>query len=131
MAVNSFIYLAQQGWFDNVSWHRVLPNFVAQTGDPTGTGFGGPGYIFNNEVSDSLKFDRAGLVAMANSGADTNGSQFFVTYAEAPSLDGGYTIFGEVTSGMDVVQKLTPRDPSQPGELPEGDTILSITIEVK
>jgi len=131
MAVNSFIYLAQQGWFDNVSWHRVLPNFVAQTGDPTGTGFGGPGYIFKNEVSDSLKFDRAGLVAMANSGADTNGSQFFVTYAEAPSLDGDYTIFGEVTSGMDVVQKLTPRDPSKGGELPVGDTILSITVEVK
>lgn len=131
LAVNSFIYLAQQGWFDNVSWHRVLPGFVAQTGDPTGTGFGGPGYIFKNETSDSLKFDRAGLLAMANSGADTNGSQFFITYAEAPSLDGGYTIFGEVTSGMDVVDKLTPRDPSKAGELPVGDILLSISIEGK
>lgn len=131
LAVNSFIYLAQQGWFDNVSWHRVLPGFVAQTGDPTGTGFGGPGYIFKNETSDSLKFDRAGLLAMANSGADTNGSQFFITYAEAPSLDGGYTIFGEVTSGMDVVEKLTPRDPSKAGELPVGDILLSISIEGK
>lgn len=131
LAVNSFIYLAQQGWFDNVSWHRVLPGFVAQTGDPTGTGFGGPGYIFKNETSDSLKFDRAGLLAMANSGADTNGSQFFITYAEAPSLDGGYTIFGEVTSGMDVVDKLTPRDPSKAGELPVGDILFSISIEGK
>jgi cyclophilin family peptidyl-prolyl cis-trans isomerase/protein-disulfide isomerase len=131
LAVNSFVYLAQQGWFENVSWHRVLPGFVAQTGDPSGTGFGGPGYIFTNETSDSLKFDRAGLLAMANSGADTNGSQFFITYAEAPSLDGGYTIFGEVTSGMDVVEKLTPRDPSKEGELPVGDTILSVSIEVK
>ncbi|HWR65071.1 MAG TPA: peptidylprolyl isomerase [Bellilinea sp.] len=131
LAVNSFVYLAQQGWFDNVSWHRVLPDFVAQTGDPSGTGFGGPGYIFKNETSDSLKFDRAGLLAMANSGADTNGSQFFITYAEAPSLDGGYTIFGEVTSGMDVVEKLTPRNPAEEGELPVGDTILSVSIEVK
>lgn len=131
LAVNSFVYLAQQGWFENVSWHRVLPGFVAQTGDPSGTGFGGPGYIFKNETSDSLKFDRAGLLAMANSGVDTNGSQFFITYAEAPSLDGGYTIFGEVTSGMDVVEKLTPRDPSKEGELPVGDTILSVSIEVK
>jgi len=131
LAVNSFVYLAQQGWFENVSWHRVLPDFVAQTGDPSGTGFGGPGYIFKNETSDSLKFDRAGLLAMANSGADTNGSQFFITFAEAPSLDGGYTIFGEVTRGMDVVEKLTPRDPSKEGELPVGDTILSVSIEVK
>lgn len=131
LAVNSFVYLAQQGWFDNVSWHRVLPGFVAQTGDPTGTGFGGPGYIFKNETSDSLKFDRAGLLAMANSGADTNGSQFFITYTETPDLNGGFTIFGEVTSGMDVVEKLTPRDPSKEGELPVADTILSVSIEVK
>lgn len=131
LAVNSFVFLAQQGWFDNVSWHRVLPDFVAQTGDPSGTGFGGPGYEFKNEVSDSLKFDREGLLAMANSGADTNGSQFFITYGPATNLDGGYTIFGEVTAGMDVAQKLTPRDPSKAGELPEGDKILSVTIEVK
>jgi len=131
MAVNNFVFLAQEGWFNNVSWHRVLPDFVAQSGDPSGTGFGGPGYIFKNEVSDSLKFDRAGLVGMANSGKDTNGSQFFVTYKEAPDLDGGYTLFGEVTQGMDVVKKLTPRDPSKSGELPTPDTILSVTIEVK
>ena len=131
LAVNSFVFLARQGWFDNVSWHRVLPDFVAQTGDPSGTGFGGPGYQFKNEVSDSLKFDREGLLAMANSGADTNGSQFFITYGPTTNLDGGYTIFGEVTAGMDVVKKLTPRDPSKGGALPEGDMILSVTIEVK
>jgi cyclophilin family peptidyl-prolyl cis-trans isomerase len=131
MAVNSFVFLAQNGWFDNITWHRVLPDFVAQSGDPSGTGFGGPGYVFKNEISDSLKFDRAGLLGMANSGADTNGSQFFVTYKESPDLDGKYTVFGEVTSGMDVVKKLTPRNPSQAGELPEGDKILSVSIEVK
>lgn len=129
LAVNSFVYLAREGWFNNVSWHRVLPDFVAQTGDPSGTGFGGPGYTFKNEVSDSLKFDRAGLLAMANSGKDTNGSQFFITYKATPDLDGSYTIFGEVTQGMDVVQKLTPRDPSKSGDLPTPDTILSVTIE--
>lgn len=131
LAVNSFVFLAQDGWFDDISFHRVLPGFVAQAGDPTGTGFGGPGYMFKNEVNETLKFDRAGLLGMANSGADTNGSQFFITYAEAPNLDGGYTIFGEVISGMDVVEKLTPRDPSVPGELPDPDTILSVSIEVK
>jgi len=131
LAVNSFIFLAGEGWFDNVSFHRVLPGFVAQTGDPSGTGFGGPGYEFKNEVSETLKYDRAGLVGMANGGADTNGSQFFITYAEAPNLDGGYTIFGEVVSGMDVVEKLTPRDPGSGGELPDPDKILSVSIEVK
>jgi cyclophilin family peptidyl-prolyl cis-trans isomerase len=131
LAVNSFVFLSQQGWFDGIPWHRVLPDFVAQTGDPSGTGFGGPGYLFKNEVSDELKFDRAGLLGMANSGTDTNGSQFFITYAETPNLDGGYTLFGEVTQGLDVVKKLTPRDPSKSGELPTPDTIISITIEVK
>lgn len=131
LAVNSFIFLAGEGWFDNVSFHRVLPGFVAQTGDPSGTGFGGPGYEFKNEVNESLKYDRAGLVGMANGGADTNGSQFFITYAEAPDLNGDYTIFGEVISGMDVVEKLTPRNPSSGGELPDPDKILSVSIEVK
>lgn len=131
LAVNNFVFLAQEGWYDNVAFHRVLPDFVAQAGDPTGTGFGGPGYTFKNEVSDTLKYDRAGLVGMANSGADTNGSQFFITYGPAETLDGGYTIFGEVTSGMDVVKNLTPRDPDASGEQPEPDRILSITIEVK
>jgi len=129
LAVNSFIFLAENDWFDDVTFHRVLPDFVAQTGDPTGTGFGNPGYSFGNEVSNNLIFDRAGLVAMANSGPDSNGSQFFITYAAAPNLDGGYTIFGEVIEGMDVVGSLTPRDPQQGVDLPPGDLIVDIIID--
>ena len=130
LAVNNFVFLARNGWYDGVTFHRVIPGFVAQTGDPSGTGFGGPGYAFKNETSD-LKFDKAGIVAMANAGPDTNGSQFFITYAPASQLDGGYTIFGKVISGQDVAEKITARDPSQPVELPPGDKILSVTIEEK
>jgi cyclophilin family peptidyl-prolyl cis-trans isomerase len=130
LAVNSFVFLAQRGWFDNVAFHRVLPGFVAQAGDPSGSGMGGPGYQFNNENAEAV-FDRAGLLAMANSGADTNGSQFFITYAAADNLNGGYTIFGEVTKGMDVVESLTARDPSTGEELPAADVILSIKITEK
>ena len=129
LAVNSFIFLAENGWFDGISFHRVLPGFVAQTGDPTGTGFGGPGYRFSVETDSELVFDRAGLVAMANSGPENNGSQFFITYDVAPNLNGGYTIFGEVIEGMDVVEKITPRDPQGGAELPPGDLLLSVTIE--
>jgi len=129
LAVNSFIYLVENDWFDDVTFHRVLPGFVAQTGDPTGTGFGNPGYSFGIEVSNNLLFDRAGLVAMANSGPESNGSQFFITYAAAPNLDGGYTIFGEVIEGMDVVGSLTPRDPQQGVDLPPGDLIVDIVID--
>lgn len=131
MAVNNFIFLAQNGWYDGVIFHRVLEGFVAQAGDPTGTGYGGPGYAFKNEIVSDLKFDRAGLLAMANAGEDSNGSQFFITYAPLPNLDGGYTIFGQVIEGMDVANSLTRRDPSQPVELPPGDKILKVTIEVK
>jgi cyclophilin family peptidyl-prolyl cis-trans isomerase len=130
MAVNSFVFLARQGWFNNVIFHRVIQDFVAQTGDPSGSGFGGPGYSFNDEISD-LKFDKAGVVGMANSGPGTNGSQFFITMKAQPSLDGKYTVFGQVIQGMDVVSKLTPRDPSQPGDLPAGDKILSVEITEK
>ena len=129
LAVNSFIYLAENDWFDGVIFHRVIPGFVAQTGDPSGTGYGNPGYAFSNEVSADLVFDRAGLVAMANSGPDSNGSQFFITYAAAPSLNGDYTIFGEVIEGMDVVDGITPRDPQQGGDIPYGDVILNIIID--
>lgn len=131
LAVNSFVFLARQGWFDGITFHRVLPGFVAQTGDPSGTGQGQPGYMFKNEINPTLKFDQAGLVAMANSGPDTNGSQFFITYRSTPHLDGSYTIFGKVLSGMDVVEQLTPRDP-QPGlNLPPGDKLISVSIEEK
>ena len=129
LAVNSFVYLARQHWFDGVTFHRVIPGFVAQAGDPSGTGRGGPGYIFDNEIQPDLLFDKPGVVGMANSGPDTNGSQFFITYSPQPQLDGGYTVFGQVAAGIDVVRNLTPRDPQSGGDLPAGDRILSITIE--
>jgi cyclophilin family peptidyl-prolyl cis-trans isomerase len=124
--VNSFVFLAREGYFTGVTFHRVLEGFMAQGGDPTGTGMGGPGYEFENEDSD-LTFDKAGVVAMANAGRDTNGSQFFITYGPQEFLNGGYTIFGQVTSGMDVVEGLTPRDPEQSPDF-AGDAIESITI---
>lgn len=130
LAVNSFIFLARQGWYDGVTFHRVIPGFVAQAGDPSGTGKGNPGYFFNNETSN-LKFDRPGMVGMANSGPDTNGSQFFITFAPAPHLDGGYTIFGRVTSGLEIAEQLTPRDPQQNPSQPAGDKILGVEIEEK
>lgn len=129
LAVNSFVFLAQDGWYDNVTFHRVVPGFVAQAGDPSGTGMGGPGYVFDNEVSPDLKFDQPGVLGMANSGPGTNGSQFFITHTSVPHLDGSYTIFGRVISGMDVVESLMPRDPSQSSDLPPGDMILSVKIE--
>ena len=129
LAVNNFIFLASNGWYDGVTFHRVMENFVAQAGDPSGTGFGTPGYAFSNEISPDLKFDKAGDVAMANAGPDSNGSQFFITYAPTSKLDGGYTIFGQVISGMDVAESLTPRDPSQGLDLPPGDKIISVEIQ--
>ena len=127
LTVNSFVFLARAGYFDGVTFHRVLEGFMAQTGDPTGTGAGGPGYEFVNEAN-GLSFDRAGVVAMANHGRDTNGSQFFITFGPQPQLNGDYTIFGQVTSGMESVNGLTRRDPSQNPSYP-GDTIESITIQ--
>lgn len=131
IAVNSFIFLAENGWYDGVTFHRVIPGFVAQGGDPTGTGFGGPGYAFDNEISPDLKFDQPGLLSMANSGPGSNGSQFFITLSPLPNLDGGYTIFGRVVSGMDLVNQITARDPGQNPNLPPGDLILGVTIEEK
>jgi len=129
IAVNSFIFLSENGWYDGVTFHRVIPGFVAQGGDPTGTGYGGPGYAYGIEVSDEVTFDSAGLLAMANSGPESNGSQFFITYDALPNLDGRFTIFGRVISGMEVVNNITPRDPAQNPNLPPGDMILGITIE--
>jgi cyclophilin family peptidyl-prolyl cis-trans isomerase/protein-disulfide isomerase len=131
MAVNSFIFLAREGWFNGVTFHRVLADFVAQTGDPTGTGFGGPGYYFDNEISPELSFDQPGMVGMANSGPGSNGSQFFITYTAVPELTGNYTVFGKVVVGLETAQKLTPRDPSTGGNLPDGDKILKVTIQEK
>jgi peptidylprolyl isomerase len=127
--VNSFVFLARDHYFDGVTFHRVLDGFMAQGGDPTGSGMGGPGYQFKNEDSD-LTFDKAGVVAMANAGRDTNGSQFFITFGPQDFLNGGYTIFGQVVEGMDVVNGITRRDPDQsPTFL--GDAIETITIEEK
>lgn len=128
-AVNSFVFLAQQGWFEDITFHRVLSGFMAQAGDPSGTGYGGPGYAFAIEPSPNLQFDRAGWLAMANAGPTSNGSQFFITYGPAQHLNGGYTIFGQVIQGMNVLGSITPRDPSQALGLPPGDRILNITIE--
>lgn len=126
--VNSFVFLARDGYFDGVTFHRVLEGFMAQGGDPTGTGTGGPGYQFEYEPND-LKFDTAGVLAMANRGAgtSTNGSQFFITFGPTPQLDGGYTIFGQVIEGMDVVDEITRRDP-QTNPSFAGDAIETITI---
>jgi cyclophilin family peptidyl-prolyl cis-trans isomerase len=126
ITVNSFVFLARDGFFDGVTFHRVLEDFMAQGGDPTGTGMSGPGYEFVNEDSD-LTFDKPGVVAMANAGRDTNGSQFFITFLETPQLNGGYTIFGQVVEGMDVVNGITRRDPNtNPDFL--GDAIKTIVI---
>jgi cyclophilin family peptidyl-prolyl cis-trans isomerase/protein-disulfide isomerase len=125
--VNSFVFLANQGFFDGIPFHRVLPGFVAQTGDPTGSGFGGPGYRFDDEIDPELKHDGPGILSMANAGANTNGSQFFITYTALPDLDGQHTVFGKVVQGMDVVESLTPRDPQQDPYAP-ADTLISVQI---
>jgi cyclophilin family peptidyl-prolyl cis-trans isomerase len=128
MTVNNFVFLAREGFYDGVTFHRVIPGFMAQTGDPTGTGSGGPGYRFDDEFDPSLRHDAAGVVSMANGGPNTNGSQFFVTYGPASHLDDEHTIFGRVIEGMDVVESLTPRNPLEDPDAPPGDRILSVDI---
>ncbi|HEY9529132.1 MAG TPA: peptidylprolyl isomerase [Anaerolineales bacterium] len=131
MTVNSFLFLVREGWYDDITFHRVIPEVFAQTGDPSGTGKGNPGYYVITEIDPALTFDKPGMVAMVNSGPDTSGSQFFITYAPVPQYNGQYTIFGQVLSGMDVLEQLTPRD-AQPGtDTPAGDRLMSITIEEK
>ncbi len=127
--VNSFVFLANKGFFNGTTFHRVLEGFMAQGGDPTGLGNGGPGYSFVNEKNDLL-FDKAGVVAMANAGPDTNGSQFFIMFGPYGLSENDYTIFGQVISGMDVVNGLTRRDPQQNPNFP-GDAIESVTITEK
>jgi cyclophilin family peptidyl-prolyl cis-trans isomerase len=127
--VNNFVFLARQGFYDNTTFHRVLANFMAQGGDPTGTGSGGPGYRFEDEFDPTLKHDSEGILSMANAGANTNGSQFFITYAPQPHLDGKHTVFGKVVSGMDVARALDLRDPATAAK--PGTKILTIAIEEK
>jgi peptidylprolyl isomerase len=129
--VNSFVFLAREGFYDGLTWHRVLPNFMAQGGDPTGTGAGGPGYNVPDEFTDKITFDKPGIMAMANTGQpNSGGSQFFVTTAPYPSLNGKYTIFGEVEKGQDVVNGIQLRDPQQNPTTP-GEQIIKITIDEK
>jgi cyclophilin family peptidyl-prolyl cis-trans isomerase len=110
--VENFVTLAQKGFYDGIIFHRVIPNFMIQTGDPTGTGMGGPGYQFKDEFSKKLRHDKPGVFSMANSGPNTNGSQFFITEVPTPYLDDKHSVFGQVTEGMDVVLKIArvPRD---------------------
>lgn len=123
MAVSNFVYLANEGYYDGLTFHRFVQGFVIQGGDPTGTGSGGPGYKFKDELNDSYKYDR-GIVAMANSGANTNGSQFFIMLKDTPIGPMGmgklYTVFGKVTEGLDVVDQLR-----------EDDVMTSVTVESK
>jgi len=125
--VNNFVFLAKQGYYDNTTFHRVLAGFMAQGGDPTGTGSGGPGYTFQDEFDPDLQFDRAGLLAMANRGPNTNGGQFFITYAETPHLTGLHTIFGEVVEGVDVLNSLRLRDPQANPNF-QGDGLITVEI---
>jgi cyclophilin family peptidyl-prolyl cis-trans isomerase len=129
ITVNNFVFLACEGFYDGTTFHRVLPGFVAQGGDPTGTGTGGPGYTIAHEADNGLLFDRAGLISMAHTGQPhSTGSQFFITYAPVPQLDPDVTVYGEVVEGMDVAQALTPRDPQQNPNAPPGDVIESIRV---
>jgi cyclophilin family peptidyl-prolyl cis-trans isomerase len=127
LTVENFINLARSGYYDGTTFHRVIPGFMAQGGDPTGTGSGGPGYTFGDEFSAARRHDGPGVLSMANAGPRTNGSQFFITYAATPHLDGKHSVFGRVSSGMEVVRQIRERDPGRDRE--PGDRIESIAIE--
>jgi cyclophilin family peptidyl-prolyl cis-trans isomerase len=127
--VNNFIFLALNHYYDGVVFHRVLQDFMAQTGDPTGTGTGGPGYQFEDEILDTLQFDKRGLLAMANAGPGTNGSQFFITFVETPHLNGLHTIFGELVEGDDVLSNIKLIEPGQGSSQPSVIAMMSDTLE--
>ncbi len=126
--VNSFVFLARDGYYDSVTFHRVIPGFMAQGGDPTGSGMGGPGYTLPAEFSD-VPYERGTVGAARSASPDSGGSQFFIAFAPQPSLNGQYTVFGKVTEGMDVVDCLAARDPSRNPNAPAGDAIISIEIQ--
>jgi peptidyl-prolyl cis-trans isomerase B (cyclophilin B) len=118
MTVNNFVFLAENGFYDGVTFHRVVDDFVIQGGDPTGTGRGGPGYQFEDEVEGNPLKHKTGVISMANAGPNTNGSQFFITHSPQPHLDGKHTVFGKVMEGQDVVDSIQ-----------EGDVIHKVEIE--
>jgi cyclophilin family peptidyl-prolyl cis-trans isomerase len=127
MTVENFVNLARAGFYDGTTFHRVIAGFMAQGGDPTGTGSGGPGYSFRDELSVKRRHDGPGVLSMANAGPNTNGSQFFLTFGPTPHLDGRHTVFGRVTSGMDVLRDLRERDPMR--DTKPGDKIETIEID--
>ncbi len=130
MHVTNFIYLARLGFFDGLVFHRVIPGFMAQGGDPLGTGTGGPGYQFGSEIAPDAKHDVAGILSMANAGPGTDGSQFFLTFKETPWLDGKHTVFGFIVDGIETMDKLEAAG-SQSGKTSEKLTMDKVTIEVK
>jgi cyclophilin family peptidyl-prolyl cis-trans isomerase len=125
--VNNFVFLAREGYFDGTTFHRVIEGFMAQGGDPTGTGTGGPGYSIRDEFHPNLRHDKPGILSMANRGPNTGGSQFFITHAATPWLDDRHAVFGEVVEGMEVVNALRERDPQSDRE--PGDRIERVQIE--
>src|SRR5918997_1983286 len=125
--LKNFVFLAREGYFDGTTFHRVIKDFMAQGGDPTGTGTGGPGYRIRDELHPDLRHDRPGILSMANAGPNTGGSQFFITHVATPWLDDRHAVFGEVVEGMDVVNAIEERDPQRARE--PGETVERVEIE--
>ena len=125
--VNNFVFLSREGFYDGLIFHRVIKDFMAQGGDPTGKGIGGPGYKFADEFHASLKHDKPGILSMANAGPNTNGSQIFITHVPTPHLNNKHTVFGQVVEGMDVLMSIPPRDPMKPDS--PAIKIIKITIQ--
>ncbi len=127
VTVNNFVFLAREGFYDGIIFHRVINDFMAQGGDPTGSGRGGPGYRFQDEFHPSLRHDKRGILSMANAGPGTNGSQFFITHGPTPHLDNRHTVFGLVVEGLDVLMSIPARDPGNANA--PAVKIISVTIE--